>query len=180
MNDILNKYVSKLRSPKTLIIVGILGIALIFISSFPGKGETVEKPDTAGAVTAQEYREQLEKDIADMVTDITGSKRVSVIVTLENGVKYSYADTKEKTASDKTDNAVKSSDTELREGYVTVKTKDGGEQALLITEQMPEIRGVAVVCEGGDLEPINEKIKNTLTAALNITSKRVYICGRKQ
>ena len=59
-----------------------------------------------------------------------------------------------------------------------MKTADGGEQALLITEQMPEIRGVAIVCEGGDNEIINEKIKNTVTAALNITSKRVYICGR--
>ena len=40
-----------------------------------------------------------------------------------------------------------------------------------------EIRGVAVVCRGGDDELINEKIKNAVTAALNITSKRVYIAG---
>ena len=42
---------------------------------------------------------------------------------------------------------------------------------------MPEVRGVAVVCRGGDDELINEKIKNAVTAALNITSKRVYIAG---
>ena len=39
------------------------------------------------------------------------------------------------------------------------------------------MRGVAVVCEGGDDEIINEKITNAVTAALNITSKRVYIAG---
>ncbi len=54
---------------------------------------------------------------------------------------------------------------------------DGGEQALLVTAEMPEVRGVAVVCRGGDDELINEKIKNAVTAALNITSKRVYIAG---
>ena len=42
---------------------------------------------------------------------------------------------------------------------------------------MPEVRGVAIVCEGGDNEIIAEKIQNTVTAALNITSKRVSIAG---
>ena len=54
---------------------------------------------------------------------------------------------------------------------------DGGEQALLVTTEMPEVRGVAIVCEGGDSEAINEKIENAVTAALDITSKRVYIAG---
>jgi len=44
---------------------------------------------------------------------------------------------------------------------------------------MPQVRGVAIVCDGGDNQILNEKILNTVTAALNITSKRVYICGRK-
>ena len=48
-----------------------------------------------------------------------------------------------------------------------------------MTAEMPEVRGVAIVCEGGDDEQINEKIKNAVTAALNITSKRVYIAGGK-
>ena len=42
---------------------------------------------------------------------------------------------------------------------------------------MPEVRGVAIVGEGRDSEAINEKIENAVTAALDITSKRVYIAG---
>ena len=72
----------------------------------------------------------------------------------------------------------KTSDSELKSGYITVKTADGGEKALIVTTQMPEIRGVAVVCQGGDDEALREKIKNAVTSALNITSQRVYICGR--
>ncbi len=181
MNNIINRYISKLRSPKILIIGGVLGILLIFLSSFSGKESSSQKAKTQnGALSVEQYRKQLEEDICDMVKDITGSRKVTVVVTLESGIRYSYADTKEETASDKTEKEVKSSDTELKESYITVKTGDGGEQALLITEQMPEIRGVAIVCEGGDNEFINEKIENTVTAALNITSKRVYICGRKE
>ena len=104
---------------------------------------------------------------------------MTVVITLESGIRYSYADTREEISSDKTEKEAQSSGSELKEGYITVKTADGGEQALLITAEMPEVRGVAIVCEGGDSEIISEKIQNTVTAALNITSKRVYICGRK-
>ena len=63
--------------------------------------------------------------------------------------------------------------------YVTVRTSDGSEKALLITEYMPDIRGVAIVCRGGENEQTAERIKGAVTAALDITSKRVYITGGK-
>ena len=100
-----------------------------------------------------------------------------MVVTLESGIKYSYADTNEGSSADKTESNSKSTSSENKQSYITVKTADGGEQALLVTAEMPEVRGVAVVCRGGDDELINEKIKNAVTAALNITSKRVYIAG---
>ncbi len=182
MNNYLSKYITRLKNPKILIIAGLAGILLIYLSSFFSSGDTAEKaePDCRNSISVEEYRKQLEEEICDMVTQITGSKKVTAVITLESGIKYSYADTKEEAASNKTESEAESSDTELKEGYITVKTADGGEQALLITENMPEIRGVAIVCEGGDNELINEKIKNTVTAAFNITSKRVYICGRMQ
>ena len=179
MSELFNKYKSLLKSPKLLMICGICGILLIFLSGLGGEDTTkTEGSDNFSFSTAQ-YREMLEKDIQDMVISITGSKDVTVVITLESSVKYSYADTKEETTASKLEGEEQSSDNELKEGYVTVKTADGGEQALLISTEMPEIRGVAIVCEGGDNEVINEKIQNSVSAALNITSKRIYICGRK-
>lgn len=179
MNDNIKNYLSRLRNPKALIVLGTLGMLLILLSSFMGSGdEDTGAPETE-EITAREYCEMLEESICKIVTDITGSKNVTAVVTLESGIRYSYADTREEASSDKTEKESQSSDSELKEGYITVKTSDGGEQALLITTEMPEIRGVAIVCEGGDSEIINEKILNAVTSALNITSKRVYICGRK-
>ena len=179
MNETVAKYLAKLRSPKLLVIAGIAGIALIFLSSLIADGEKKEKTVSNGEFSTEEYRLQLEEDIEAMVSGITGSKDVTVVITLESGIRYSYADTKEQTTTYTTESERESSGSELKEGYITVKSADGGEQALLITAEMPQVRGVAIVCEGGDSELINEKIQNTVTAALNITSKRVYICGRK-
>ena len=98
---------------------------------------------------------------------------------LESGIKYSYADIREGVSANKTESNFESTSSESKQTYITVKTADGGEQALLVTTEMPEVRGVAIVCEGGDDGETNEKIQNAVTAALNITSKRVYVAGGK-
>ena len=179
MNETLNKYFLKLKNPKILIFAGFLGIALIFLSSFATKEKTKKAETEVSPVTAEQYCENLREDIMKTVREITGDKRATVVVTLESGIRYSYAEEKAETAHEKSEQNSDTSETEFKAGYITVKTADGGEQALLLTAEMPEIRGVAIVCEGGDNEIIREKIQNTVTAALNITSKRVYICGRK-
>ena len=176
MNNPFKKYIEKIKNPKFLVIIGIVGILLIFLSSFMSDN-TQNSKDIKTEISAEEYREQLETDIKKIVRQITGSKSVEVIVTLESGIRYKYADIREGATTDKTESDAISTSSELKEGYVTVKTADGGEEALLVTRQMPEVRGVAIVCAGGDDAYIAEKIENTVTAALNITSQRVHIAG---
>ena len=177
MNSLILKYKDKLKSPKVLVIIGIIGILLIFASSLFPKKEEVKETSVDMGMSSIEYREQLEQDVKKLVTKITGSKNVTVIVTLESGMRYKYADIKEDSSEDKSEESVKLSSSETKQDYITVKTADGGEQALLVTTQMPEIRGVAIVCMGGDNEIIAQKIENTVTAALNIKSQRVSIAG---
>ncbi len=176
MNDRINKYISKLKEPKVLVIIGFIGIALIFFSSIFPKDS---KPNTTNTdkFSVEAYREGLEEDVCDIVKGITGSKSVTVVVTLESSMRYKYADVTEGSSADKTENDVTSTSSELKQGYITVKQGDGGEEALLVTTQMPEVRGVAIVCDGGDNSIIAQKIENTVTAALNITSQRIYIAG---
>lgn len=180
MNEIKEKIITRLKSPKILIIGGLIGILLIFLSSLGGNSDKTEPKTTEDTFSVEQYRTELEEDIAALVKEISGSKEVSVVVTLENGIKYSYADTREEAVTDKSGDKTNETDTELKQNYITVKNADGGEEALLVTANMPDIRGVAIVCEGGDSEIIAEKIMNTVTAALNITKKRVYICGRNE
>ncbi len=177
MNNIILRYKDKLKNPKTLIVIGLLGILLIFISSLGGDKKEAVTTGLDMGISSEEYREQLEKDVKEIVTKITGSKSSTVIVTLESGMRYKYADIKEGSSEDKSENDLTLSSSETKQNYITVKTADGGEEALLVTTQMPEVRGVAIVCLGGDNELIAQKIENTVTAALNITSQRVSIAG---
>lgn len=178
MIESIKKVLPKLKNPKFLIILGFAGILLIFLSSLgPSGKENKNSTSSICTFSAEDYKAQLEEDITAMVRKMTGSKNISVMVTLESGVKYSYAESAEGVTEQKSEKDTESSSEEIKQSYITVKTSDGGEDALLVTEIMPEIRGVAIVCDGGDDEFTREKIKNAVMAALNITSKRVYIAG---
>ncbi len=176
MDRLIEKITGAVKNPKILIALGLTGILLICLPSFFGGKKKTETKES-GEISIEEYRAGLEKNVEEIVSSITGSKNVKVVITLESGIIYSYADTNEGTSANKTGSGQESTSSESKQSYITVKTADGGEQALLITTEMPQVRGVAVVCEGGDDEIINEKITNAVTAALNITSKRVYIAG---
>lgn len=176
----MNEKIKKItQNPKLLIILGIGGILLIFISSlFSGETKTDSKTTASNTTyTAEQYSEMLEKDIKNIVTGITGDKNPTVVITLESGIRYSYASADETDTSSSTGSTNDQSSESKKQSYITVKTADGGEQALIVTEIMPEVRGVAIICTGGNSEATAEKIKNAVTAALNITSKRVYISG---
>ena len=172
----LNEYLGKLKNPKILIILGLCGILLLFLSTLSFDKTETEK-DSLPEISPEEYKKNLEKDIEKIVKGITGDKNATVIITLDSGIYYEYADITEDSKADKTDNNTVTSSSEQKQDYITVKNKDGSEQALLVTAKMPQIRGVAIVCKGGDNQLISEKIENSVTAALNITSKRIYIAG---
>ena len=167
----------KIKQPKVLLIIGLLGIAVIGLSSiFPKSNEkTVPISDN---FDCDEYRKDMEDNIRSIVRSITGDKKSTVIITLKNGIRYSYADdTKIDTSKTDGEKAVQSS-SRNETSHITVKTSSGEEKALVVTENMPEIRGVAIVCIGGDDEATAQEIKSSVMAALDITEKRIYITGR--
>lgn len=177
MNENVKNFIIKFKNPKLLIIIGTVGIALIAFSSFiPSKSEKDKILENTSTLSADEYKNNLENDIREIVLGITGYES-TVMVTLESGIRYDFADdTKDIVSTVSGQNSTADSRTNTK-SYITVKDSTGGEKALVITEKMPEIRGVAIICIGGDQENVAEKIEGAVCAALNITSKRVYIAG---
>ncbi len=172
------KIKSLIKNPKILTILGLGGIVLIFLSSlFTGENTQKDSVEIESAYTAEQYCKDLENDIKDIVTGITGDKNPTVVITLESGIRYSYASADETDISSSVGNSNDQSSESKKESFITVKNSDGGEQALVVTEIMPEVRGVAIICNTGNDQLVAEKIKNAVTSALNITSKRVYISG---
>ncbi len=171
MNEHLKGFPEKLKNGKLLLILGIIGILLISLSSFSGNKKTNETKETVEFNT-NEYTENLEKKVKNIVSKITGSRDVSVLITLEGGVRYTYGqDSKETTESKETEE-----NKENEQKYIFITDADGNERALSLYETYPLIRGVTVVFKGNS--SFVPKIEEALSTALGITSKRISIINK--
>ena len=165
---------------KIIILAGLLGIALIFISSFLKSETKVTQDLTTVQVNTEDYARQLEDSLKSMVCTITGAGEAKVLVTLESSAQTVYATeqkknkeaTEDKSGGD-TSKKRESDDSETK--YIKIKDANGAEKALSVTQLQPAIKGVVVVCKGGDDPQVQKKITDAVKTALNITSKRVFV-----
>ena len=176
--ETVTRFIKKITGGKRLVIIGIIGIVLIGVSSFfPAKTKEKSKPTSAELLDTEKYRIGLEDQIKEIVVGLTNDKKARVIITLETGIRREYAGETEDSSSEKSDENGSNTSSDKKKKAITVKTSDGNEEALIITEYMPQIRGVAIVCDTGGSQQVKESITYAVTAALGITSKRVYIGG---
>lgn len=174
MNEKMQKIIDAFKDKRLIIAVGIIGIALIFLSSFLPKGTTKPAAET-GSIA--DYTENTENNIKTIVRKITGLADVSVVITLETGITYNYADEVKIAADDKTSSGSENYSKNSEQKKTVVTDAEGNEKAIVINEFLPLIRGVAVVYGAKNSEALNEKIEAALKAALSVSSKQIFIYG---
>lgn len=152
------------RAGKLVFILGLVGVVLIYLSSMLPKGKKPQS--TAVAETSEAYCEELEDKITSLVKGITGSKRVSVAITLDAGKQYVYAD--------EAKNSQNGSGGTSEQNYIIIRSENGDESGLLVTEYQPTVRGVAIVCSRLSAA-WREDILSAVCAALDISERKIYV-----
>lgn len=171
----LNKLAGDSRSRNIIVGVGVLGIALIFLSGLFHSPETPKAKTDTEPPAAQEYAKEMEQKLTTLVGGIQGAGETQVLVTLERSAEQVYA-TEEKTS---TQTQSDSSGGSAEKSYILVKDADGAQKALEITEVQPIIKGVVVVCQGGDNPAVQQNVINAVTTALDLSSARVCVIRAK-
>lgn len=89
-----SKLKSMLNSKKIrniIIVVGLIGIGLIFLSNWIDFGSlTSGKGDEAFSVKT--YSTKIENDLQTVISKIEGAGKTEVLLTMENSVEYVYLD----------------------------------------------------------------------------------------
>lgn len=171
LNVKLEEFVCKIRNDRKLLAIAvamIIGVILIVISSFGGKSEKINEnlAQTEKTFNESEYTQKLENKLEEMISLINGAGETRVIITLECDYETVYA----KDGSIEKDNESTDEDSE----YIIIDSRDiqGG---LILKTVTPKIRGVAVVCAGGDSMYVKAAVTELLSAVLDIGTNHISV-----
>ena len=172
MNEI-KSFVSKfkdmfsvIKNKKNVLIVslGFIGIFLIFISEIiPEKEKEIIKTPSD---LPSGFELELEKRLEEAVSQISGAGKTDITITLDSSKEYFYAKNSSENIGD--------SETEKESELVILESAEGEEPIVLKTDEA-KIRGVLVVCEGGNDPLVCEKILEAICALLDIPSNKVSV-----
>ena len=136
--------------------VGLLAMLLILLSEL-----CTQK--AKGAQSSTEYQAQLEERLERLISHMSGAGKTTVMVTLGTGEEMIYAlDTQ-------------SGDMQSQQTHVLLE--DGS--ALTETVCVPQVCGVAVLCEGGGDVRIAARITELVSALLDLPSNHICVEQRK-
>ncbi len=155
------------------VLILILGIAALVLSeltdSRTASADTAET--TSENVNFSDYTESLENRLTSIISAMNGVGRVKVMVTIASGSENIYL---RDSNSGESHDADGKSNIDRKDEYVIVD--DGkGENGIIVRVAEPEIRGVAVVCDGARNEAVVSQIVDAVTALLDISSARVSV-----
>lgn len=182
----LREYTKNTKFVTVIVAIGLIGIMLILLSDLvkPKTSEEKQSDTQIKYVSLDEYENRLEQGLAEIISSINGAGKTRVLLTMESTVEQVYATNKNLSQDNSTnvDNSNSSSDKDIQAEttYITVELSDGTEETVLVKEIQPKVRGVLVVCAGGDDSIVKGKIIDAVTKALDISSSKVSVAGLSQ
>ena len=158
-----NTVSKRIWDKKYVPIIGaaLLGLVLLVCGGVTGgEKKSAEENETDSYFSVRFYTEDLEERIEELCRQIHGIGEVHVLVTLEGGCEYVYAE-----------NMAGSS-----RSYI-LRADGEGESPVFVQEIYPRIRGIAVVCTKGEDSAVRLAVTQLLSAAFDIPSSRIYVAG---
>ena len=154
------------KSKVTFIIVSILlaGTILTVISGFP-QSQNVE----TGKSRLDIYLNETENRLKKTISGISGAGKTEIFITTENTFETIYASNASigESASGKT--------TQKSLAYSSGSSYSS--EPVVVKELCPDIKGVLIVCEGGNNSKIKDEIINSVSIALGISKSKIYVTG---
>ncbi len=166
---------SKLKTDKKTFLLLVPAGIIVLIIAFTGGGNVVKNtdknakntPENDGGYEIEYVENAVAQKIKSLVCEIDGAGNVNVSVSLESTGTIHYAqDVNEKKEND---SIFKDSE------YIYTEGNAGQPDGLIVRIDAPVIKGVAVVCDGGESAVIKNEIKSLISSLYNIGSDRIYV-----
>lgn len=140
-----------------LLVSGLAGMLLLCMSEWLPAGQSAQNAAQSSqqSQTAAEYEQQLETRLAALIRAMDGAGETVVMVTLDCGEKTSE-DTRSSAASQRTHLLA-------------------GAQPVVQSVQAPQVRGVAVLCQGGGNAGTQRRITELVSALTGVGASHITV-----
>lgn len=185
------EFLAKLRKIKReQWLIYLLGAALLAVILIPAPGGESGKETKSASQTVQTAAKetgqtaQLEKQLTWALSQVEGVGEVEVMITLEStGTKVVEKDhPASSTSSEQTQEGggtQNSTSADTDETTVYEKNADGAQTPYVISETLPQIRGVLVVAQGGSDPVIIRQIQEAVMALFHIDVNKIKVMKMK-
>ena len=149
-----------------LFFAGILGIFLILAGNMmPTNSEKSDpKAEDSAEVSVTAYACQLEQKLTTLLSQIQGVGKTQVAVTMDSSAQTVYA------LDEKSQEGSGSQETEH-----ILLSHQNGQTALVEMVWEPEVRGIAVVCEGAEDITVRTQVTEAICVLTGVSSNRISI-----
>ena len=152
-----------MHSPKKrlVILLAAVGAALLLLGTLAGgKKDAAPEGEGGGNEELAEYAATLEGRIKSLCEKVDGVSDVSVLLTLDSGVERVYAE----------------NGAGAGKSYVVISS-GGEERVVLVREICSSVRGIAVVCRGGEKISVQKTVSELLSCALGVPISKISVAG---
>lgn len=184
---------------ENLIILIIIGVIIIIAGStlFEGGGRKDKKDsgksaDDGSPGVVQEVsklgisdeKEETEKRIEEILSQILGVGKVDVLVTYSSGKEIvPYSDIKRSDnvtdEKDSTGGTRKLDQSSYESQLAYEDTGNGKKKPIIVKELLPQVRGVVVVADGANDPVVKERLVNAVMVLLDVPIHKIQVFGRK-
>lgn len=170
---------------KFAILLTLLGLVFIFLGRLqpsPQHSVSPEKPSGA-AFSAEDWiekrEEKMARELEDLLGKVKGVGKVRVFLTLDTGPEKDFLvlESWEQDVLEETDagGGERSQEIIRNERQVAIVSGGGGEEALVIREIQPMVRGVVIVAQGAENDRIKAQLSRAASRVLDVPLHRVKV-----
>lgn len=167
-----------------LLVLLILGIILMFSSTFlgssPKTAPSQSQPELIAETSTRSYEKELAGSLQGVLEQIEGISKAEVFINFDTSEESFFAQvheesSRETTESDSEGGTREINETTYRQDYVLLRDGNGSEKPLLLSENKPRISGILVVAKGLESGPLRLEVIRAIRSLLNLPAHRIAV-----
>ncbi len=182
----------KNRAVSKLIFLLTLGLLMLFLGKiFVGNSNKKTDHITKNINTPieqdnnnseQNYEMKLEKQLANLLRQVDGVGGVEVMVTLEDKLliepAFNIVNTEKNSEEKDNDGGVRSIIEKQTNKQAVLLRKNGEEEAMILKETTPSVKGILIVADGATSSSVKEKIIKSTAVLLDIPIYKISVLAK--